>query len=242
MEKIKISDFVERFEALKTDEEKSEMMKSIIVNTYVPFNTKYIYSKLLADKCCYEHVTKTGEDGKPFNEKTGKIKKDSGLQYHLFWRSVIDLYTNLERTDSFVDDYDNLVRTGILPAIVSAIPKGEFDEFNRLCDYAVADLLYNTNSPETGFTTDKINQDKKLCESKGFIYIETKKIANKINIGFICKNHKNAGVQYMRRGNMNRDNITGCKYCLDNKKYKFSKGEQRIENFLQDNSYEYIKE
>lgn len=41
---------------------------------------------------------------------------------------------------------------------------------------------------------------------------------------------------------MNRDNITGCKYCLDNKKYKFSKGEQRIENFLQDNSYEYIKE
>ena len=28
------------------------------------------------------------------------------------------------------------------------IPKGEFDEFNRLCDYAVADLLYNTNSPE----------------------------------------------------------------------------------------------
>ena len=47
MEKIKISDFVERFEALKTDEEKSEMMKLIIVNTYVPFNTKYIYSKLL---------------------------------------------------------------------------------------------------------------------------------------------------------------------------------------------------
>lgn len=98
------------------------------------------------------------------------------------------------------------------------------------------------NARKTGFTTDKINQDKKLCESKGFIYIETKKIANKINIGFICKNHKNAGVQYMRRGNMNRDNIIGCKYCLDNKKYKFSKGEQRIENFLQDNSYEYIKE
>lgn len=157
MEKIKISDFVERFEALKTDEEKSEMMKLIIVNTYVPFNTKYIYSKLLADKCCYEHVTKTGEDGKPFNEKTGKIKKDSGLQYHLFWRSVIDLYTNLERTDSFVDDYDNLVRTGILPAIVSAIPKGEFDEFNRLCDYAVADLLYNTNSPEA-FVSSQIER------------------------------------------------------------------------------------
>lgn len=132
-------------------------MKLIIVNTYVPFNTKYIYSKLLADECCYEHVTKTGSDGKPFNEKTGKIKKDSGLQYHLFWRSVIDLYTNLERGESFVDDYDNLVRTGILPAIVSAIPKGEFDEFNRLCDYAVADLLYNTNSPEA-FVSSQIER------------------------------------------------------------------------------------
>lgn len=157
MEKIKISDFVEKFEALKTDEEKSEMMKLIIVNTYVPFNTKYIYAKLLANECCYEHVTKTSSDGKPFNEKTGKIKKDGGLQYHLFWRSVIDLYTNLERGESFVDDYDNLVRTGILPAIVSAIPKGEFDEFNRLCDYAVADLLYNSNSPQA-FVSSQIER------------------------------------------------------------------------------------
>lgn len=157
MEKIKINEFVEKFETLKTGEEKSEMMKLIVINTYVPFNTKYIYSKLLADECCYEHVTKTDSDGKPFNEKTGKIKKDSGLQYHLFWRSVIDLYTNLERGESFVDDYDNLVRTGILPAIVSAIPKGEFDEFNRLCDYAVTDLLYNTNSPQA-FVSSQIER------------------------------------------------------------------------------------
>ena len=51
----------------------------------------------------------------------------------------------------------NLVRNGILPAIVSAIPKGEFDEFNRLCDYAVADLLYNTNSPEA-FVSSQIER------------------------------------------------------------------------------------
>jgi hypothetical protein len=98
------------------------------------------------------------------------------------------------------------------------------------------------NARRTGYNKDKIEQDKQLCKDKNFEYIETKTINGRICIGFICNEHKEAGVQYMRRGNMNRDNIIGCKYCVDKKKYKFSKGEKRIENYLQHNNYSYIKQ
>lgn len=98
------------------------------------------------------------------------------------------------------------------------------------------------NSRRTGLSNEKILQDIELCKSKNFEYIETKKINDKIYIGFICNDHKNIGVQYMARGNMKRDNIIGCNYCFDKKKYKFSKGEKRIEKYLNDNNYEYIKQ
>lgn len=71
-----------------------------------------------------------------------------------------------------------------------------------------------------------------LCSSKGFIYQGFKRKNKKIFIKYICPKHQEVGVQYMQKGNMNRDNIIGCPYCFDTKKYKFSKGEKKIENIL----------
>jgi hypothetical protein len=48
----------------------------------------------------------------------------------------------------------------------------------------------------------------------------------------VCPKHKIIGTQSMTKGNMNRENITGCPYCVENKKYKFSKGEKKIEEVL----------
>lgn len=44
----------------------------------------------------------------------------------------------------------------------------------------------------------------------------------------------------MTRGNMRRENIVGCKYCLDKKKYKFSKGEKKIREYLDNKKYLHI--
>ena len=90
------------------------------------------------------------------------------------------------------------------------------------------------------FNPEKILSDKQLCKEKGFQYIESKTINGKASIGFICHDHTEVGIQYMTRGNMRRENIVGCKYCLDKKKYKFSKGEKKIREYLDNKKYLHI--
>lgn len=99
-----------------------------------------------------------------------------------------------------------------------------------------------TIASETLNLEDTKYLDEQLCNSKGFEYIDTIRRDGKIYIRFICPKHRSAGVQEMTRGNMNRDNITGCKYCFDNKKFKFSKGEKKIEAYLSENNIEYIEQ
>ena len=57
--------------------------------------------------------------------------------------------------------------------------------------------------------------DRKLCEEKGFEYISTQKINGIYYINFICNKHRQLGIQHMRRGNMNRDMVQGCQYCIN---------------------------
>lgn len=56
-------------------------------------------------------------------------------------------------------------------------------------------------------------QDKLLCQSKGFEYIDAIRENGKITIIFICNNHRELGEQRMTRNNMER-NTKGCKYCV----------------------------
>lgn len=89
---------------------------------------------------------------------------------------------------------------------------------------------------------DSINEKecKGICERKGFIYIDTYREDGLIYINYICTKHPEAGIQRMRKGNMNRDNIIGCPYCFDTKKFVFSKGEKAVENALQDLGITYL--
>ena len=83
---------------------------------------------------------------------------------------------------------------------------------------------------------DQINdsQCREICNNKGFEYKGFEKIDGNIYIKYICPNHEEVGIQYMRKGNMKRNNIIGCPYCIDTKKYKFSKGEEKINEILTD--------
>lgn len=59
----------------------------------------------------------------------------------------------------------------------------------------------------------KLNKesDKALCDSKGFVYLDTIRESGIIYIEFICPKHECFGKQRMQRFNMKRAN--GCKYC-----------------------------
>lgn len=79
-----------------------------------------------------------------------------------------------------------------------------------------------------------------ICKNKGFKYVGLYKEDGYYYIQYICKKHQEVGVQSMRKWNMNRDNIQGCPYCFDTKKFVFSKGEKEIENVLQNLNITYI--
>ncbi len=71
---------------------------------------------------------------------------------------------------------------------------------------------------------------EQLCESKGFEFVDVIKIENIWHIKYICKNHRDKGIQIMRKGNMTRDFIIGCPYCFQ--KSNISKGEKTIADIL----------
>lgn len=56
------------------------------------------------------------------------------------------------------------------------------------------------------------DEDKLLCESKGFEYIDSGRQKGKIGIYFICPKHKDLGIQFMQKYNMKRCKV-GCVYC-----------------------------
>ena len=57
------------------------------------------------------------------------------------------------------------------------------------------------------------DEDRLLCELKGFEYITTQRENGKIYVYFICKKHRILGIQKMTRGNLNRECVHGCQYC-----------------------------
>ena len=97
---------------------------------------------------------------------------------------------------------------------------------------------------ESHLINDEVNKKEciQICEEKGFIYIGTCRESGLIYIQYICPKHQEAGVQLMRKGNMKRDNIKGCPYCFDTKKFIFSKGEKAVGQVLQDLDIVYLQQ
>ena len=91
-----------------------------------------------------------------------------------------------------------------------------------------------------GLSDESIAEDIRMCKKRNLKYVESVRIDGLIYIGFVCDKHKKVGIQYTRRGNMKRSEVEGCKYCLDKKKFKFSKGEKRIENYLKLHNINYV--
>lgn len=83
---------------------------------------------------------------------------------------------------------------------------------------------------------------KVICDKKGFIYVGVLKNDMYYYIQYICPKHPEAGVQIMRKGNMNRDNISGCPYCFDTKGFRFSKGEKKVESILKEMNINYLQQ
>lgn len=90
---------------------------------------------------------------------------------------------------------------------IQKITFSKLHSVNRGCYYCGRERTENAHVKELD-----PEYDKQLCESKNFTYIGSRKENHIFVIDFICNNHKDLGIQSMRRNNMKRQ-IKGCQYC-----------------------------
>lgn len=127
-----IKDFMAGYEKNGSESLKDKYIKEKVkVKTYLPFLEKVAVAQMLA-----KHTT--------LDKETGNIKVDSCTNYLLFYRVIIENYTNLEVIDDkFYEDYDLLNRSGALVKIMQMIPESEIKEFKMFCDMKQSDIMTN---------------------------------------------------------------------------------------------------
>ena len=158
MKKNGIKDFVEGYK-LATDNLKKDYIKeNLEVKTYLPFNLKMVLAEKIADIALFERKEKIDENGVTVREKTGVVRQNSLVSTLLFYRCIIENYTNLRvETDGFHEEYDLLKQSGLFAQIVKMIPEEELGEFSSYVDMKLADTLSYYNSTQK-FVSDQVER------------------------------------------------------------------------------------
>lgn len=152
IKKTRIADFVEGYEKCPSNSMKEKYLKEkLVIAPYVKLEHKL--------NLCQSIVEASSHN------KQGDLHIDSAARYILYIRCVIECYTNLTLNDkahdkSFIKEYDQLARNGLIDRIVKMIPKDEMEELSMFLDMKVEDLF--TNEYETkAFISKQADKFKK---------------------------------------------------------------------------------
>lgn len=116
-----------------------------ITTKYVPYMTKCVYCDRIIKTTCH---TKIGD------KEIVKINTPS--RYLYFTMRLIELYTDIEfAPEEVVQTYDKLNEVGAINAIITAIPKTEYNEFNTLLNMKLDDFYDNNYSVNALFSNFK---------------------------------------------------------------------------------------
>ena len=159
MEKIAITKFVDEYENRATESLKDDYLKDTLeIKKYIPFVLKDALASTIANATCFEKIEKKDLDGNVTFENTGRIKLNSVARRLLFYRCVIEQYTNLKvETEGFHEEYDLLNSLGILDKIVRMIPEHELGEFAQIVDMKISDTVSYYNSTQK-FVSDQVER------------------------------------------------------------------------------------
>lgn len=159
MEKITITKFVEEYENRTTESLKNDYLKDTLkVKKYIPFVLKDALASTIANATCFEKIEKKDLDGNVTFENTGRIKLNSVARRLLFYRCIIEQYTNLKvETEGFHEEYDLLNSLGILDKIIQMIPERDLGEFAQIVDMKISDTVSYYSTPQK-FVSDQVER------------------------------------------------------------------------------------
>ena len=154
---MKIKEFCKEY-SNRADQLKKQYLKdNLKITTYVPFLTKDALAQNIVNATTYKYENYTKEDGTIGRRKTNTINVNSTAQMLLFYRVVIENYTNLEvETEGFYEEYDALNESGLLVELTvdceghpSLIPASELSELRGVIEMKKNDVFTNYTNPQT---------------------------------------------------------------------------------------------
>lgn len=148
----KIKEFCENYKNRATDKLKEDYLKeNLKITTYLPFIKKDALAQNIVNATTYKFEDYTKEDGTTGRRRTNQIQVNSTAQMLLFYRVIIENYTDLEvETEGFYEEYDALNESGVLFELTadfeghpSLIPASEISELRGMIDLKQRDIMTN---------------------------------------------------------------------------------------------------
>lgn len=148
----KIKEFCENYKNRATDKLKNDYLKeNLKITTYLPFIKKDALAQNIVNATTYKFEDYTNEDGTTGRRRTNQIQVNSTAQMLLFYRVIIENYTDLEvETEGFYEEYDALNESGVLFELTadfeghpSLIPAREISELRGMIDLKQRDIMTN---------------------------------------------------------------------------------------------------
>ena len=152
---MKIKEFCKEY-SNRIDKLKGDYLKeNTKITTYLPFIKKDALAQNIVNATTYKFEDYTKEDGTTGRRRTNQIQVNSTAQMLLFYRVIIENYTDLEvETEGFYEEYDALNESGVLFELTadfeghpSLIPAKEISELRGMIDLKQRDIM--TNQYET---------------------------------------------------------------------------------------------
>lgn len=148
---MKIKEFCKEY-SNRIDKLKSDYLKeNLKITTYLPFIKKDALAQNIVNATTYKFEDYTKKDGTTGRRRTNQIQVNSTAQMLLFYRVVIENYTDLEvETEGFYEEYDALNESGVLFELTadfeghpSLIPASEISELRGMVDLKQRDIMTN---------------------------------------------------------------------------------------------------
>lgn len=155
--RMKIKEFCKEY-SNRADQLKKQYLKdNLKITTYVPFLKKEVLAQNIVNATTYRYEDYIKEDGTVGRRKTNTIHVNSTAQMLLFYRVVIENYTNLEiETEGFYEEYDALNESGLLVELTvdceghpSLIPASELSELRGMIEMKKNDVFTNYGNPQS---------------------------------------------------------------------------------------------
>ena len=149
---MKIKEFCKEY-SNQIDKLKGDYLKeNLKITTYLPFIKKDALAQNIVNATTYKFEDYTKEDGTTGRRRTNQIQVNSTAQILLFYRVIIENYTDLEvETEGFYEEYDALNESGVLFELTadfeghpSLIPAREISELRGMIDLKQRDEIFNS--------------------------------------------------------------------------------------------------